>query len=67
MILISVIFFFARKEIGKLQAHTLLAAFRLGEHKQPEIAAGLATAWMALAILLFAGGLAIALADLLTR
>jgi hypothetical protein len=65
MVLISLVFFLARKEIGRIQAHILLAVFRVGQDKQPEIAAGLASAWMALAILIFAGGIVIALASLL--
>lgn len=67
MVLISLVFFLARKEIGRLQAHILLAVFHIGENKQPEIAAGLASAWKALAILLFASGIFIALASLFAR
>lgn len=67
MILLAVAAFRGRKVIGRFQANVLLQAFNIGEDRQPEIASGLATVWVAVSVLLFAGGLVIVAADLLTR
>lgn len=67
MILLAVAAFRGRKVIGRFQANVLLQAFNIGEDRQPDVAAGLATAWVAVSVMLFAGGLMIVSADLLTR
>ncbi|TPV21770.1 hypothetical protein FJV46_14650 [Arthrobacter agilis] len=67
MILLAVAAFRGRKVIGRFQANVLLQAFDIGEDRQSEIAAGLATVWVAVSVMLVAGGLVIISADLLTR
>jgi hypothetical protein len=67
MILLAVAAFRGRKVIGRFQANVLLQAFNIGADRQPEIAAGLATVWVAVSVMLFAGGLVIVAADLLPR
>jgi len=64
MILISLVWFFARKSIGRFQANVLLGVFRIGEDRQPEIAAGIANAWITFSALFFLGGIVIVVASL---
>jgi hypothetical protein len=67
MILLAVAAYRGRKAIGRGQAQALKSSFNIGEGKQPEIAAGLATVWVAVSVLFLAGGLVIIAADLITR
>lgn len=67
MMLVAVAGFRGRKTIGRFQAQAILSSFNIGEDRQPEIAAGLATAWLALSVLVFAGGLVMVVAGVITR
>lgn len=66
MMLLALAAFRGRQVIGRFQANVLLEAFHLGEDRQPEITAGLATVWVAVAVLLLSGGLAIVVAGLIS-
>jgi len=67
MILLAVASYRGRRAIGRGQAQALKSSFNIGEGKQPEIAAGLATVWVAVSVLFLVGGLVIIAADLITR
>ncbi len=67
VILLAVAAFRRRKVIGRAQAQALLSSFNIGADRQPAIAAGLATVWVAVSVLFFAGGLVIVAAGLMTR
>jgi hypothetical protein len=67
MILLAVAAYRGRRAIGRGQARALKSSFNIGEGKQPGIAAGLATVWVAVSVLFLIGGLVTIAADVITR
>jgi len=65
--ILSIVFFFSRKAIGRFQAHVILGVFQLGEGRQPEIAAGLASVWLLVSVLVFISGFLIFVAALIGK